>query len=104
MVMARLIVPFAGFCKARPIDAVRLMGHGQGVSTDTDLDPTKKHRHDVGAVDHGALRTEATTRARRGWWVVATWTVSGLLAVAGEAVHTGDAEAGGLGIGIVPGV
>ena len=42
---------------------MRLVGHGQDVSTDTELDPTKKHRHDVGAVDHGALRTEQTTRA-----------------------------------------
>jgi hypothetical protein len=33
------------------------------VSTDTDLDPSKKHRHDVGAVDHGAVRTEPVTKA-----------------------------------------
>jgi hypothetical protein len=28
-----------------------------------ELDPKKKHRHDVGAVDHGPTSTERTTRA-----------------------------------------
>ena len=27
------------------------------------LDPNKKHRHDVGAVDHGPTSTERTTKA-----------------------------------------
>ncbi|WP_428262564.1 hypothetical protein [Haliangium sp.] len=26
------------------------------------LDPNKKHRHDIGAVDHGAISDAATTR------------------------------------------
>ena len=33
-----------------------------GVSSQ-DKDPTKKHRHDIGAVDHGALSDEETTRS-----------------------------------------
>lgn len=28
-----------------------------------DKDPNKKHRHDVGAVDHGAISAEETTRS-----------------------------------------
>ena len=37
---------------------------GNFVSNDnTKGDPTKKHRHDIGAVDHGPGSTEATTRA-----------------------------------------
>jgi len=28
-----------------------------------DLDPNKKHRHDIGAVDHGPTATERTTRS-----------------------------------------
>ena len=28
-----------------------------------EKDPNKKHRHDVGAVDHGALSAEETTRS-----------------------------------------
>lgn len=36
-------------------------------------DPTKKHRHDIGAVDHGPVSTESTTRAIQallGIWIV----------------------------------
>jgi hypothetical protein len=34
------------------------------VSENSDeLDPNKKHRHDVGAVDHGPISTERTTRS-----------------------------------------
>jgi len=62
-----------------PIDAVRLVGHLRTVSawphkllSPTDppaaaaaahagLDPNKKHRHDIGAVDHGAVTTVPTT-------------------------------------------
>ena len=33
------------------------------MSKQHDLDPTKKHRHDIGAVDHGALSAEETTRS-----------------------------------------
>ncbi len=62
MVMARVLVPFWPFCKPSSIDAVRLVGHFPTVSTDTNLDPNKKHRHDVGAVDHGPTRTSQTTR------------------------------------------
>ena len=29
----------------------------------TGKDPTKKHRHDIGAVDHGPVATDQTTRA-----------------------------------------
>lgn len=29
----------------------------------TGKDPTKKHRHDIGAVDHGPTASEETTRA-----------------------------------------
>lgn len=29
-------------------------------------DPTKKHRHDIGDVDHGPATTEPTTRAIQG--------------------------------------
>lgn len=32
----------------------------------TKKDPTKKHRHDIGAVDHGPISTEATTRSIQG--------------------------------------
>lgn len=28
-----------------------------------DRDPAKKHRHDIGAVDHGASSVEETTRS-----------------------------------------
>ncbi len=28
-----------------------------------ELDPNKKHRHDIGAVDHGPESTERTTRS-----------------------------------------
>ena len=28
-----------------------------------EKDPSKKHRHDIGAVDHGPTSTQATTRA-----------------------------------------
>jgi len=36
------------------------MGHAEG------KDPDKKHRHDVGDVDHGPLRTERTTKSLQG--------------------------------------
>ena len=32
-------------------------------STTSGKDPDKKHRHDIGAVDHGAHSTERVTRA-----------------------------------------
>ena len=31
------------------------------MSADKGLDPTKKHRHDIGAVDHGPVTTLPTT-------------------------------------------
>ena len=31
--------------------------------TDPKKDPNKKHRHDYGAVDHGAISAEETTRS-----------------------------------------
>lgn len=39
----------------------------------TNKDPTKRHRHDIGLVDHGPLSTAPTTRsiqALLGIWVV----------------------------------
>jgi hypothetical protein len=44
-------------------------GHGHGLGRDEDgrpRDPTKRHRHDVGAVDHGARTTEPITRGIQG--------------------------------------
>ena len=34
------------------------------------LDPTKKHRHDIGMPDHGALATETITRGIQGLLIV----------------------------------
>jgi len=31
--------------------------------SDNELDPNKKHRHDVGDVDHGPTATERTTKS-----------------------------------------
>jgi hypothetical protein len=31
--------------------------------SDPPKDPTKKHRHDIGAPDHGAVSAEETTRS-----------------------------------------
>lgn len=36
------------------------------VSETTGHDPKKKHRHDVGQPDHGAVSTEGVTRAIQG--------------------------------------
>ena len=39
----------------------------KAVSSDIpQKDPTKKHRHDIGDVDHGPATTEPTTRAFQG--------------------------------------
>lgn len=35
---------------------------GARVSSDKARDPSKKHRHDIGEVDHGPDSTEPTTR------------------------------------------
>ena len=34
--------------------------------SETAGDPTKKHRHDIGRPDHGAVSTEGVTRAIQG--------------------------------------
>ena len=40
------------------------MGHLSAVSEHAEgLDPNKKHRHDIGAVDHGPHSTERTTKS-----------------------------------------
>ena len=40
--------------------------HGPAVSESAVRDPSKKHRHDVGLPDHGAVSTEGVTRAIQG--------------------------------------
>jgi hypothetical protein len=37
-----------------------------GVSDTAGRDPNKKHRHDIGMPDHGAVSTEGMTRAIQG--------------------------------------
>jgi len=46
------------------------------VSTDTDGEPRKKHRHDLGQEDHGAIIAAGTTRAIQallGGWILLTF-------------------------------
>jgi hypothetical protein len=44
----------------------RALGHGPAVSDTAGRDPGKKHRHDIGLPDHGAVTTEGVTRAIQG--------------------------------------
>jgi len=50
------------------------------VSTDTDGEPRKKHRHDLGHEDHGAIVAAGTTRgiqALLGFWILLTFVLIG---------------------------
>lgn len=42
------------------------LGHRADVSETAGRDPTKKHRHDIGLPDHGAVSSEGVTRAIQG--------------------------------------
>ncbi len=45
-------------------------------------DPNKKHRHDIGAVDHGAVHTERTTKTIQGVLIVSILASTALVAYA----------------------
>jgi len=49
---------------------------------DTGKDPTKRHRHDVGAVDHGPESTEGITRGIQGVLGLAILATVGLVVYA----------------------
>jgi hypothetical protein len=51
---------------------------------DEGKDPTKRHRHDVGLVDHGPKTTEAITRGVQG---VLGLAIAATLALVGYAVY-----------------
>jgi hypothetical protein len=57
------------------------------VAESTPRDPRKKHRHDVGLPDHGAVTTETVTRSVQGLLILLLL-ASGALAIYALVVAT----------------